>query len=301
MSFDVNETLLSGDLPADVLPHLLWNELLTGVEQRRVFLEAVQTTDMLRGAVGTKISVPAMTTRFSATTISEATLDASGYTPSQPTITDTDITIGNEVYVAFRISDILKEDMPKFDWIRVSLRDAGRAIAEYEDAAIKAVLLAGPGNTISAGTGGTLKYDDVIDILARCKEDSWYPEGGYKPILFIHSDQEADLLKDTRYVVSHRYAIGELPDLPDADNRTGDSGIYGDCRVRVTEGMTKALALVVFPTHPTYGPVVIHAYKRPLTVRTDREELYGRQLWVASMRYGTSIIQANGVGLISNC
>jgi hypothetical protein len=279
----------------------LWNELLTGVEARRVFLEAVQTTDMLRGAVGTKISVPAMTTRFTATTVSEATLESSGYTPSTPTITDTDITISDQVYVAFRISDILKEDMPKYDWIRVSLRDAGRAIAEYEDAAIKAVLLAGPGNSVSAGSAGTLAYNDVIDILAKCKEDSWYGEGDYKPLLFVHPDQEADLLKDTRYVVSHRYAIGQLPDLTGADENRGDNGIYADCRVRVTEGMTKALALVVFPTHPTYGPVVIHAYKRPLTVRTDREELYGRQLWVASMRYGTSIIQANGVGLISNC
>jgi len=301
MSFDVNETLLAGDLPADVLPHLLWNELLTGVEQRRVFLEAVETTDMLRGAVGTKISVPAMTTRFSATTISESSLDSSGYTPTSPTITDTDINIGNQVYVAFRISDILKEDMPKYDWIRVSLRDAGRAIAEYEDAAIRDVLIAGVGQTKSAGTGGSLKYDDVVDLLAMFKTDSWYPEGNYKPILFVHPDQEADLLKDTRYVVSHRYAIGNLPDLPGADENRGDNGIYGDCRVRVTEGMTQALALVVFPSHPTYGPVAIHAYKRPLTVKTDREELYGRQLWVASMRYGTSVIQANGVGLISNC
>ena len=302
MPYDVNETLLAGDLPSDLLPHMLWNELLTGVEKRRVFLQAVQTTDMLRGAVGTKISVPYLSTRFTADTITEAALDSGGYSPSTPAASDVDITIGDQVYVAFRISDILKEDQPKYDWIRILLRDAGRAIALYEDSAIRDVFLAGAGNSVNAAAAGTLAYADVLSLLAEMKTDSWYPEE-ITPYLFVHPMQEKDLMGDTQFLLSHRYAIADLPQLAAADDmsRGEVEGTYARLNVRVTENMTENLALVVFPTHPRWGPVCIHAYKRPLTIRTDREELYGRQLWIASTRYGTSVIQANGVGLISNC
>lgn len=299
--FNVNETLKAADLPADVLPHLIWNEILTGVMKRRVFLEAVDITDMLIGAVGTKISVPYMSAGFTATTISEAALDSTGYTVTSPTFLDTDIQIGNQVYVAFRISDILKEDQPKYDFFAILLRDAGRAIAEYEDTALRDTLLAGSGNTISSAVAGTLAYNDLIDLLAYEKIDSWYPEGNYLPYLFIHPNQEADLLKDTRYVNSHRYAVADIGKLASADDNAPQDDVYANCRVRVTENMVTYAALVVFPTHPVYGPVVIHAYKRPLTIKNQREELYGRQIWAASLRYGTSIVQSNGVGLISNC
>jgi len=297
---DLEETLKAGDLPSDVIPHLLWGEILEGASKRRVFLNAVTVTDKLRNATGTKLSVPILSTRFSGATISESSLDTSGYSVSDPAITDTDINIGDQVYVAFRISDILKEDQPMYDFVRLLLRDAGRAIAEYEDGAIRDVLLAGAGNSLSAGSAGTLTYDDVIDALKLAKEDSWFPDD-VTPMLFVHPDQEADLLKDTRYVQSHRYAVGSLPELPVADDTVPASGTYAGCKVFVTNNMTKALALVVFPSHPRFGPVAIHAYKRPLTIRTDREELYGRQLYIASMRYGTSVIQANAVVLISNC
>lgn len=302
MVFDIEETLKAADLPADVIPHMIWNELLLGVQRRRVFLDCVQITDMLRGAVGTKISVPILSTRFTAATISESTLDTGGYTVTDPAVTDVDITIGDQVYVAWRISDILKEDQPKYNWIRDLLRDAGRAIELYRDAAIRDVFIAGAGNTMSAGTAGTLAYDDVIDCLDLLKTDSWWPTT--PPYLIIHSNQEADLLKDTRYVNSHRYAIGNLPNLPGADDlaKGAVDGIYAGTRVRVSDNMTLALALVITPSpHPEYGAVTVHAMKRPLTVRNDREELYGRQLWIASMRYGTSVIQANAIGLISNC
>jgi hypothetical protein len=302
MVFNVGETLKAGDLPADVLPHLLWSEMILGTRKRLIFLEPVTKTDMLIGAISTKITVPVLSTRFSAGTITESNLDSSGYNVTDPAITDTDINIGNQVYVAFRISDILKEDSPNINWIRTLLRDSGRAIAEYEDAAVRDIFLAGAGNVMSSVAAGTLAYDDVIDMGAMMKTDSWFPED-IRPILFVHPEQEANLLKDTRYVNSHRYMIGDIPDMPAADDmsRGEVEGMYAGTRVRVTDNMTSTLALVVFPEHPRYGPVSIHAYKRPLTIRTQREELYGRQLWVLSTRYGTSVIQADAVGLISNC
>lgn len=301
MTFNLEETLLAGDLPSDVLPHLIWNEVVAGAYKRRVFLLAVQQTDVLRGAIGTKLSVPIMSTRFTATTITESNLDSAGYTFAQPTVTDTDLSIGNQVYVAFRISDILKEDSPNYDWIRILLRDAGRAIEEYRDAAVRDVLIAGIGNTVSAATYGTLAYGDVANLLALHKIDSWYPEES-SPILFLHPNQEADLIKATTFTDSAgRYTVQSATDLGGADG-PGNRTIAG-CRVAVTEAMTDTLALIVMTQTPgsQNGPVALHAVKRPLTIRSEREEIYGRQLWVASIRYGTSVIQANAIGLISAC
>ena len=304
MVFNVEETLLAGSLPADVIPHMVWREMVLGTRKRIVFGEAIEVTDILRGAQGTKISVPILSGRFTATTIAESNLDSAGYTFSTPTITDVDVTIGDQVYVAYKIGDILKEDQPNFNWIRILLQDAGRAIEEKKDQDIRDMYIAGAGISASAGSAGALAYDDVIDTLSSMKTASFFPERDAVPFLFVHPAQEADLLKDTRYVQSNRYVIGNLPDLPAADHmsRSEVEAIYANCRVRVTDNMTAALALVVFPSpHPRYGVLSLQALKRPLTVRSEREETYGRQLWAASTRYGQSVIQANSVGLISNC
>jgi hypothetical protein len=295
--FNLEETLLAGDLPSDVIPHMIWNEVLAGVSKRRVFLEAVETTDMLRGAVGTKISVPILSTRFSAGTITESNLDSAGYTFTQPTVTDTDVSIGNQVYVAFRISDILKEDQPKYDWIRILLRDAGRAIAEYEDSAVRDVLIAGVGNSMSAATYGTLAYTDITNCLALLKVDSFFPED-HSVLLFLNPAQEVDIINSTTFTESTRYAVQSADEIP---TKPGNRVVAG-CNLRVSDNMTAALALIAMPSpHPQYGPLTIHAIKRPLTIKSEREEIYGRQLWVASIRYGTSVIQANSLGLISAC
>lgn len=303
MVFDVEETLKASDLPSDVLPHMLWAEIVTGTTKRLVYREPIQVTDALRGAIGTKISVPVLSTRFSASTATEAQVDA-GYSATDPAVTDVDVTIGDVVYVAFRISDILKEDQPKINWIRVLLQDAGRAIAEYEDGAIKDVYEEGAGNTMGSAAAGTLAYDDVVDCLALMKVDSWFPEAGARPFMMMHPNQEKDLLKDTRYVNSHRYSVADIGRLASADDfaRGEVESIYAECRVRVTDNATDTLALIIFPSpHPRFGPVAIHAMKRPLTIRTERQEEYGRQFWVVSTRYGSAVIQANAVGLISNC
>lgn len=298
MSWNVEETLKAGDLPADVIPHMVWQDIVMGTRKRITFLEGYEQTDRLIGAMGTKISVPILSTRFSAGTISESSLDTSGYTVSDPTVTDVDITIGNQVYVAARLSDILKEDQPAYNWVRTILQDMGRAIAEYKDAALRDTLLAGAGNTQAAGTAGSLEFDDVINVLALCKNDSFFPEDG-TPLLFLAPNQEADLIKDTRYYDSKRYQMGDLPML--AANREAPEPVYASCHVRVSDNMTDALALVVFPPNHKFAPIAIHATKRRLTVKSDNEVLYGRELWVASIRYGQAVIQANGVGLITNC
>jgi len=302
MVYDLQETidsLAAADLPADVMPHLIWNEVVAGSHKRRVFLEGMQVTDMLRGAIGVKVSVPILSTRFTATTITEAALDSTGYVFTAPAVTDTDISIGNQVYVAFGITDILKEDSPNYDWIRILLRDSGRAVEEYRDAAVRDILIAGIGNSVSATTYGTLAYVDIARLLAEMKKDSWFAEES-APVLFLNPDQEADLLAAATFLdTPGRYSNQSVTDLGlSQGNRT-----IAGCRVLVSDAMTPALALIAMTNTPgsQNGPIAIHAVKRPLTIRSQREEIYGRQLWVASIRYGSAVIQANALGLISAC
>lgn len=302
MGYTVEETLTTAAVTADLIPHMVWREFIEGARKRLVFLEPIEITEILRGAVGTKIAVPYWSTRFSATTISEAVLDSGGYSVTDPAASDVDVQIGNQVYVAFRINDILREDQPEIQWLRLCLRDAGRAIAEYRDAAVRDVLIAGVSFTEAANTAGTLDHDDILDLLAQHKGASaggWFPDD-IAPYLYVHPDQETDLLKDTRFLDTLRYAVGSLPELGKATEGVKEK-IYVGCRVRVTDNMTQALALIVFPRHPRFGTTVLHAVKRPLTIKSEREEFYGRGLWIASMRYGTSVIQGDAVGLITNC
>ena len=213
MTISVSETLLAGDLPSDVIPHLLYREVQEGTRKRITFLEGAEITFELRGAVGTKISVPYVSAGFTATTISESTLDSSGYVPSQITILDTDVSIGNQVYVAFRLGDILLEDQPKYNWFQISFRKAGQAIEEYRDSAVRDVLIAGAGNTMSAATFGTLDDADVTRLAAMHKVDSWFPEDyapASAPLLYLHPNQEADLILDATFVETMRYAVGDI-------------------------------------------------------------------------------------------
>lgn len=297
MVFTIEETLKSGDLASDYKPHMVWQEFLLGVSKRKVFLGLTLETDVLVGDVGTKISVPAVSAGFTAATISESSLDSSGYTVTDLTTTDTDISIGNQVYVAFRLSTILKEDQPAINWLRANLQKTADAIMDYIDGAVRDVLLAGAGNTVNADTGGTLAFADVLDIKRLLASDSWFPEDGVQTLV-IHPDQDYDLGVSTTFTETIRYQQGSVP-------FSGNLGgplvpMFAGCKVIISDNMTQALALLVTPQQHRFGPNTIFAWKRRYTVENDREVLYGRDLYIASVRYGLSVVQANAIGLISN-
>ena len=65
--------------------------------------------------------------------------------------------------------------------------------------------------------------------------------------------------------------------------------------------MVENLALILAPPNHRYAPFTIHAIKRPLKVASWDDVTKGRTLRVASMRYGSTVIQSGGVYLISNC
>jgi len=291
----LEETLKASDIPADLKPHLVWGEVLEGTRKRLVFMQAVREDSSLIGHTGTKISVP-KASQLSASTITPDSIDSSGFSFSDKTITDVDVTIGNVVYSAVKLADILSEDMPDIDWVRLMLRNMGAAIAEYIDGAIRDALIAGAGNTITASTAGTLSYEDIVAATAKLKEEGWFTEENNPPLLFIHPDQEADLLKNTLFVDTARYTAGSVERLQ------GEvAGKYAGCRVLVTDNMTKALALVVAPPNHRFGPSTIFAWKRKLRVKSDREEAYERTLYIATVRYGVKVVQDTAIVLISDC
>jgi N4-gp56 family major capsid protein len=297
----IEETLKSGDLPADLKPHLVYGEVMEGARKPLEFLQAVREDSSLIGAKGTKISVP-VASQLSASTITESNLDSSGYTATDKTMTDSDVSIGNEVYCAVKLSDILGEDQPDIDWVRLNLKNMGLAVAEKLDADIRDALIAGAGGTTSATTAGTLAYDDVVNAQTAMKQAHWFPERGNPPILFMPPACEGDVVKDTRFYDTARYASADVGQLQ------GEAGKFASCRAVVTSGFATPaptgapeVALVVMPPNHKFGPSTILAWKRKMTVKSEREEIYARTFYVTSTRYGIAVVNSGAVRLISNC
>jgi N4-gp56 family major capsid protein len=274
---------------------LLFREVLLGAEKKKVFMQLVEETDELVGSVGTKISVPYVSTGFTSGSITADNLDSSGYSATEMAISDIDVSIGNIIYAATKIADVLKEDQPKYDWVRIAVRKMGEAVAETREGDVRDCIIAGVGSTFSAGSAGTLAYADVTKAVNKyMKANSWYPEVDNPPILVLHPDQEDDLVNSTLFTDTARYSDAEAP-------FTGETGRFASCRVLSTDMMTPALALVVMPPNVSYGPTTVFAWKRKTLLKTEEEVTYGRSLYVVSERYGVSVVQPAGIVLISNC
>lgn len=302
MVFYISETLKSADLPDDLKPHLVYGEVMEGARKPLVFRYTVREDFSLVGRTGTKISVP-KSTQLSASSASESTIESSGFSPADVTMTDTDISIGNIIYAAVRLTDVLLEDQQDIAWVRLMLKNMGLAIAEYLDAAIRDCLIAGAGGTTSAATTGTLAYGDIIGAVRDMKKLHWFPEAGSPFLLFVPPACETDVLSNTDFYEAARYTVGGIDRIADEE-----AGMFGGCRVFVTSGFSTPdpsgapeLALVVAPPTHTFGPSTILAWKRRLKVKSDREEVYERTFYVTSVRYGVTVVNSSAIRLISNC
>ena len=310
---ETNYTLLTTDLTdtCDLVPTLVLNEINAGPTWRFVFRNAVEEIEDLVGVSGDALCI-AYTTRsggFTARTISEATLDSTGYIKDKMTLYQIEITIGDIVYMATRISDVVQEDAVGLPLVRVSLQKMVQAISYKIDCDIRDLLVgcvdAGT-NVASAATLGTLSYDDVVDAIAVLKNNGyWAEDGSY--LLFVNASQEADLVKDTRFTDTARYSYANIPlgAAGGAGFNMPERGRYASCRVFVTDipmaWGAVAYALVVVPPSNAGGPAAVMAWKRHLKTETWRDEQYGRDLWSLSTRYGLSCKFADAIYLISNC
>lgn len=303
-------TLMTSDVQdtCDLIPTLIWHEINLGPTWKFVFRNAVEETDMLVGHAGDTICVPYLTRTagLTAQSITEAALDSSGYNKHKIAVNQIEITIGDIIYLATRISDVLREDQPDLNWIRASLQKMAQAIWYRLDTDLRDMFVACAGTVNGATTAGTLAYDDVVDAVAVLKGAGyWADDGTY--MLFIHANQEADLVKDTRFTDTARYSYSNIP--MGAGGGAGfnmpERGRYASCQVFVTDIPMNwagiAYALVIAPPSNRYGPAAMLAWKRHLKQETWRDEQNGRDLWLLSCRYGYSCKFVDAVILISDC
>jgi len=295
MPYILEETLKYGDLPPDLKPWLVYQEVLEALRPPRVFAQSFTIDRSLIGQIGTKIRVPEASS-LSASSATEATIDNTGFTKSDKTITDSDLDIGNVIYCAGYLSRILREDAPNIDWVRLQVRNQAEAVLEKQDSDLRDALIAGAGNTAAAATAGTLDFDDIVDGIATMESAHVYPSPDF--YLIVHPNNAKDIVKDTRFYDTKRYALGNIP-FPAGEV----GGLTAGCRVFKTSNMVEDLALIVAPpTHPK-APFAIKGIKRPLTLKTEAQEQYEKDMFVTTMRYGTCIptSRADGIYLISNC
>lgn len=308
MPYYVEETLKASDIVSaapDLIPHLIYGEVMEGARKPLVFLQAVKEDTSLVGSAGTKISVPFMTQYTVSSAVkqeSESTIDSSGYTATDLAFTDTDVTIGNEVYIATKLSRTLLENQPNIDWLRNGLRNMGASVAEKLDADIRDALIAActsSGYTTTCASAGTFAYGDIVKGLAAMKVLHWFPDEGTPPMLFVPPTQAADILGSTTFTEPSRYTVGDVTRI--AGNA---EPLVAGCRVLETSGFATAdpaLALIVMPPTHRFGPSTILAWKRQMDVVTKPQEENARTMYITSMRYGIAVINSGAVRLLSNC
>lgn len=295
MKITVEETLAASNVVTALTtgPYLIYSEVLEGARRPLVFLEVCEENFDLIGQNGNQIQFM-KSTQLSATEATEATVISTGQTAGDKTLSAVSVTVPNVIYSAVQLSDILKEDFPKVNWLRLHFRNMGKAVMEYLDADVYTVLAAASG-VVTNTTTGTLDHGEVVDTLAKMENGDWITGGGITPFLIIAPESKAGLLKDTTFVTTERYTTYEIANMV-----RGEIGKFAGCRVLTTSHLDgKAYCFIVFPNNTGNGPVVVIAWKRRLTIKNEYEALKAYTYFVTSIRAKPVVVQALGVAKIT--
>lgn len=289
MKITIEETLKASDVvSAGFSPYLLYSEVLEGARRPLAFLQVVKEDFSLIGAMGETIKF--MTA--SPLGASEETPDnilTSGMASGDKTIGKADLTVPNIIYCAVQLQDVLMENNPDIDWVRLHFRNMGAAVMEYIDADIYGVLAAAAGVVTHSVT--SLSYAGIVDALAKMENNSWVSDEANAPFLIVAPEAAANMLKDTQFFETRRYTTHELSKIV-----AGELGLYGGCRVLKSPYLDgKAYAFIVFPPDSPYGPVVVLAWKRRLTVKNDYFPNKEYTYYVTTVRAKSAVVQAKGV------
>jgi len=297
---ETNYTLMTSDLSdtCDLIAVMIYSEILYGATYRFVFMQACLPVEDLVGNTGDALCIAVLDRdEFTARSITEAALDSGGYVKDVLAPETVQISIGDIVYNASRISDVVKEDS-KLDWARASFMKMGQAIALRIDEDIRDALVLGAGTVITPTTLGTLAYDDVVDAVASLKVNGYWSDDGSDFLLFCNAEQEADLVKDTRFTDTARYSSANIP-------LVGETGKFSSCRCLVTDitmaWSTVAYALVVASPTNRAGPAAMFAWKRHIRQEAWRDSQEGRDVFLLSCRYGVGVVFPDAIALISDC
>jgi hypothetical protein len=299
---ETNYTLMTSDLTdtCDLIAVMIYSEILYGATYRFVFMNACLETSDLVGETGDAMCIAVLDRdEFTARSITEAALDSGGYVKDILAPETVLISIGDIIYNATRLSDVVQEDS-KLNFVRASLMKMGQAIALRINEDIRDALVVGAGFVEVADTLGTLSYDDVVDAVAHLKGHGYWNEDA-DVLLFCNAAQEADLVKDTRFTDTARYSTANIP-------LVGEAGRFSSCRCLVTDidmhwdGQPDvAYALVVASPTNKYGPAAMFAWKRHVKQESWRDSQEGRDVFLLSTRYGVGVTFPDAIALISDC
>jgi hypothetical protein len=213
---------------------------------------------------------------------------SAGFTVTNKTISKVTINVTVFIYCAVSFTDILKEDYPNIDWLRLHLHNMGKAVLEQIDADIEGVYAAGYGVEYS---DSTLTFTTVQEALAKMAALKWMVEQDNPPYLVISPKEAATLVEDTRFLVTERYYAGPFPDALE-----GERGLFAGCRVLVTPLLAgTGKSYIIFPPNFKWGPVAILAWKRKMRVREQRYEDKELSIFATTARCMPVVTQANGI------
>jgi len=268
---------------------LIYSEVLEGARRPLVFFDTVTEDMSLIGSTGTQIYVPTAT-QLTATKLSSTIEDTvnAGFSVANKTINKVTISVTVFIYSAVSFTDILKEDYPNIDWLRLHLHNMGKAVLEQIDADIESAYAAGYG---VLQTVANLDFGGVQDAIAAMAANKWMVEQDNPPYLVISPATAAYMMKDTRFLVTERYYAGPFP-----DNLEGERGTFAGCRVLVTPLLAATgKAYIIFPPNFKWGPVAILAWKRKMRVREQRYEDKELSIFATTARCIPVVTQAFGI------
>lgn len=289
----IQETLLSGSdvVAAGFAPYLLYSEVIEGARRPLAFLQIVKEDFSLIGKDGYTINFM-KASQLSAAQKTESEM-SSGITASAKAITKVSLTVPDVIVSAVEFTDILMEDHPSIDWVRLKLRNMGAAVMEYLDALVYSTIAAAGGSTTKT-TEASLTYGVVMDTLARMENLNWVADDANPPFLILSPAEASYLMQDTAFVDARRYTAKNLEHIVE-----GEIGMYAGCRVLKTPYLKdKSYVFIVFPPDGPNGPVVVLAWKRRLTVKNERYENKAYTYYITSIRANAAVVQADGVARI---
>ena len=304
--FTIEETLTASAVVAglNATPFLIYSEVFELPRRPLVFLSLPLEDFSLIGATGNTIRGMFLTHLYSST-ITEANLvnPSIGMVATTKGVSNWYVSVTDPIFCATNLSDILLEDFPQIDWVRIHLRNMGLAIMEYLDSLIADTIEAGAVQTATLSAG--LQYNNVVEGLAQLETQNWMVDVSNPPFLIVSPLEAAKILENTQFLDSKRYTLYDLGRMMD-----GEIGMFAGCRVLkspllsgtgiggtpsdTTQG-TDQYAYIVFPNDTGRGPVIMMAWKRRLETRNFYWTQWAYTYYVSSVRAKPVLVQATGI------
>lgn len=283
-------------------PERFMDMVQTEVQANLVMEETAMVVNReLVGSPGSSIKLR----QVGATTVNEksegtATAETNYSHDNAVVYTDPSATNGYVLQANIPFTDIAAEDS-NLDEMQIAAEDAGIRHAEARDqrhydlviGATQGGASPADGEAFSAdlSSGGQVSYSDVKDLAQTMRQNKYKADS-----LVISHDHLGDLLDEDKFILANQAGTTE-------GLRDGVVGRMAGLTVYVTQiangedtSTTDAVQGVILDSDRAWGVAV----KREPRVEEDRDPQGGVTSLVVSQRFGNTIVDANGIGLLVN-